>query len=56
MNKEKVIKVAIVIVSVAVPFGLVTVGGYYGYKRYKENKAKKLAEQKLLENDTQLKK
>lgn len=56
MTKERIVKVAMAVVSIAVPFGLISIGGYYGYKKYKENKAKKLAKQKLLENDTQLEK
>lgn len=51
-NKSKILKVAITIVAVAVPFGLVSIGGYYAYKKYKENKeSKKLEEENKLIED-----
>ena len=52
-NKSKLLKIAITVIAVAVPFGLVSIGGYYAYKKYKENKEKNLAkeEAELIDNE-----
>ena len=41
MNKQKWVKIGLVVVAAVVPFGLVTVGGYYGYKEYRKRKKQK---------------
>jgi hypothetical protein len=41
LNKSKILKATLAIIAIAVPFGLVSVGGYYAYKRYKNNKEDK---------------
>ena len=51
MKKEKIVKVVLTVLAIAVPFGLISVGGYYGYKKYKEKKDKNKEEDaKLIEN------
>ncbi len=41
LNKSKILKATFAIIAIAVPFGLISVGGYYAYKRYKDKKDKK---------------
>ena len=59
-NKKKLLKVAITVVALVVPFGLVSVGGYYAYKKYKEKKTDKSKDDSELINnkkdDTKLEK
>jgi|TARA_R110000796_G_scaffold147662_1_gene264423 hypothetical protein len=52
-NKSKFIKVALAIAAVAVPFGIISIGGYYAYKKYKENKENNLAKEdaELIDNE-----
>tara|TARA_R110000868_G_scaffold272194_1_gene531463 strand:+ start:223 stop:399 length:177 start_codon:yes stop_codon:yes gene_type:complete len=52
-NKSKLLKIAITVIAVAVPFGLVSIGGYYAYKKYKESKEKNLAKEdaKIIVNE-----
>ena len=38
LNKSKILKATLAIIAIAVPFGLVSVGGYYAYKNNKEDK------------------
>lgn len=38
LNKSKILKATLAIIAIAVPFGLVSVGGYYAYKRYKNKR------------------
>jgi len=41
MDKQKLIKTAIAIATIVVPFGLTAVGGYYAFKYYKKKKSEK---------------
>ena len=41
LNKSKILKATFAIIVIAVPFGLISVGGYYAYKRYKDKKEDK---------------
>tara|TARA_B100001094_G_C17948731_1_gene679377 strand:+ start:157 stop:303 length:147 start_codon:yes stop_codon:yes gene_type:complete len=41
MDKKKVLKTALTVVAVIVPFGLIGIGSYYGYKAYKKKQAEK---------------
>ena len=41
MNKAKLIKTATTLAVAVLPFGLVAVGGYYGYKHWKKKKTEK---------------
>jgi hypothetical protein len=41
MDKKKIIKTVITAVVIALPLGLVAVGSYYGYKKYRKEKEKK---------------
>ena len=41
MDKKKVIKTTLTIIAIVVPFGLVGVGSYYGFKKYKKLKQQK---------------
>ena len=46
MDKNKVLKITLTIVAVVVPFGLIGVGSYYGYKAYKKRQENSDAEKK----------
>jgi uncharacterized membrane protein len=39
MDKRKVLKTTLTIVAIVVPFGLIGIGSYYGYKAYKKRKS-----------------
>lgn len=52
MNKKKLLEIAINTAVFVIPFGLVAIGGYYGYKKYRKNKDdKKELESKQTEKD-----
>ena len=38
MDKKKVLETTLTIVAIVVPFGLIGIGSYYGYKAYKKRK------------------
>ena len=40
-NKSKILKATLGIIAIAIPFGLISVGGYYAYKMYKNKKEDK---------------
>ena len=41
LNKSKIFKATLAIIAIVVPFGLISVGSYYAYKRYKDKKEDK---------------
>jgi hypothetical protein len=41
MDTKRVVRTALTIVVIAIPFGLTVIGGYYGYKKYRDYKGKK---------------
>ncbi len=41
MDRKRVIKTTLTIAATFLPFGLVVIGSYYGYKKYKKLKEQK---------------